>query len=682
MNDKHRNNKGENAMTENFHPRGPSGRETNGTGGKRRSPVRTVFSLAFSGLCRPCRIVCSILLSAVCFALFGLFVSAALYGEGDFFRETLTESGYPSVTLSREYRTRGKTFYPNGVPETRNVSAQTLFTPENLQEIEARTGCETVGAYENVYGYPDNIGYNTDVLFNAMPGAFADGRDCGAWKDRLLCGRMPGESGGEICISSYTARSLQHFGLRNPETGELYFPLYYFESLLGKPLRFNGFATLTISGVYDCGPRPARYDCLLDDFISDEKEIRLHSALRSECASGTWTLAFLDGESLERAKAGIASQNDILPDFTFPTEIYDPYTYEIYSVDAGQWLPQAPHSPVLYFGDTLPADDEILLESRLLASLFYNAATNKIFALRASAPQASEEMEAEFFNGRTDLGIPVSDIIGMGLGEYTDPETDEPLPFAERKRLFSFAEDFAEKWDLLPLTVSVNIGEEERTVLVRGAFCDEFYQSALKVCFGRELYLSALRPAWRETWGSTAYIPEKTAAYSYAVLNYDGSAQTAEKIYSLLDRYGEDDTAILASGALRSSTEQTTQTVGLLKRIFLCAALVSGILSALLLYRTIAADVSRKKAEILSLRAAGMRRTVSFAFLTESLFILIPAVALSAACDIVVCGLLNGALDFPSAAAFSFLPLPLAAVAVAALAVGAFVSFLALRLRA
>lgn len=53
MNDKHRNNKGENAMTENFHPRGPSGRETNGTGGKRRSPVRTVFSLAFSGLCRP-----------------------------------------------------------------------------------------------------------------------------------------------------------------------------------------------------------------------------------------------------------------------------------------------------------------------------------------------------------------------------------------------------------------------------------------------------------------------------------------------------------------------------------------------------------------------------------------------------------------------------------------------------
>lgn len=77
-----------------------------------------------------------------------------------------------------------------------------------------------------------------------------------------------------------------------------------------------------------------------------------------------------------------------------------------------------------------------------------------------------------------------------------------------------------------------------------------------------------------------------------------------------------------------------------------------------------------------------MRRTVSFAFLTESLFILIPAVALSAACDIAVCGLLNGALDFPSAAAFSFLPLPLAAVAVAALAVGAFVSFLALRLRA
>ena len=230
---------------------------------------------------KPFRLIVTILLSAVAFAVFGLFDTLANFSTGNVMNNLLKNSDSTVAVYGQYVENKAHEDYYD-----------VKFSANQLEEFSKETGFTIKGIYDdkvNSNGYIKNT-YNISALtksptvsssyYSKTVNGFIEfsqdeikeNGDIGDFGYKLIAGRYPelvyeyggkmitNESLKEVAISTYLADSIIYFLNGNALHGH-YIPSR--ADLLGKDVEIGGFF-YTIVGLIDCGEIPEKYDVLLD----------------------------------------------------------------------------------------------------------------------------------------------------------------------------------------------------------------------------------------------------------------------------------------------------------------------------------------------------------------------------------------------------------------------------------
>lgn len=277
---------------------------------------------------KPFRLIITILLSVIAFALFGIFDTVGAYNDAKVLANLLMSNDYPSVTVSAQYASNSR-------------ASNIRFTQDEIDAINAKTGYNFRGLYEigdnNGNGIPDyhNVegeaipsvtvgkdyylplasdfiefkeseisgtgsagdtidrnGYNLKILYGEYPTAFDPSADYTNKK----------ESFKKVAISSYLAEAIVYWH----NTGILFYGLGVninqdiddIDELIDKQLQISG-EFYTIKAIVDCGDVPEKFDELKTS-LPNNTTYTLASDLKTYLHSGLYFKLFV-GEGFVNA---------------------------------------------------------------------------------------------------------------------------------------------------------------------------------------------------------------------------------------------------------------------------------------------------------------------------------------------------------------------------------------------
>ena len=288
--------------------------------------LKSSFGLGVKSLTvKPIRLIITILISALAFAVFGLFDTIANFSTQKILRNQL-RSLSDTVVTSASYTVN----HEAGDKYALKVSGQTLDSLSN----------ETGGKVKGIYDFADNTaGYVTHTqTINELRNSFISlGRKYysnhvngfiefdgetelnadGSFKDfeyKLVLGEYPKletekEEGEEnfrqVAVSTYLADSII-FYLNGQTLNEM--EILKREDLLEKPITI-GQARYEIVGIIDCGAIPEKYDALRTSAPSGISTSALNDAFQAYINSGAWKCLFVPYGFMEASNAELNSAN-------------------------------------------------------------------------------------------------------------------------------------------------------------------------------------------------------------------------------------------------------------------------------------------------------------------------------------------------------------------------------------
>ncbi len=334
---------------------------------------------------KPLRLIFTILLSAVAFAVFGVFDTIASYGRAAVISDLLRRGEYSSIALSGEYVTdSGHTMNVNfndGVIAELEDKTGFGFKPVYgiktfvSDELSRTSDLYTIGNIENkgIGEKSMGKGYYRAAVSGVIEFSESDLDQFGNIEKYgyylVGNGRFPKYNASpeyiEVAISQYLAESIMyHIGENSPFFGNDK-RINTIEDFIDVEFKISGVnmsnsaPKFKIVGVYNCGSIPKEYDVLKGVFDKQkEKDNEYQSqkdALNALLSSSVQRVLMVAEGEAQRA----------LTRLNKPVAFYDePATYVVDDIYKDESIPSAKYNYSYFFtNDTIPANNVIMFDT-------------------------------------------------------------------------------------------------------------------------------------------------------------------------------------------------------------------------------------------------------------------------------------------------------------------------------
>ena len=582
-------------------------------------------SSAFLGLkslaVKPVRLAFTILISALAFAVFGLFDTVANFNTKTVLQNSLRKNSLQAITATAKYNVdyENEDFYEISVSDKalevlseKTEGAVKGVTKEyfvgELQSSTVTRGKSYYTTYTN--GFVEFDG-KTEIDEN---GNFKD------FNYKIVAGRYPqavyndnelvNGALSEIAISTYFADSIMHYLNGKPLSGK---EINVREDLLAATIAVNGLP-YTIVGLIDCGAIPEKYDALKEDSTYNPNTASLKDDFATYINAGAHKCLFVAkgfvNETHNKAVSFTAGNTDFSFTLKGSTERKKAanYVYDVNNYGAEN---------ILLFNGEYPqngkitlANDEVLihclnLENLLAANIQalpeklgnkqQTKAKDLILLMQSGTMEESREALADLF---TLLNNPISD--GYLTANVTQKYTMS-----------------GESIDKTVKIVGVYFGlDTDRT--------RSNYKFMMNDELMREFNIYPMQGNYTKILFSNQSISEGLDAIVEYVLSKDGLTLT-----------------LYHNAALRLIQENEA-VVKQVANLFLYVAIALALLAVFLLYNYISTSIANKKQSVGILRGLGAGgKDILLMFLSESLIISLINAVFAVGFTILGCALVN-----------------------------------------
>ncbi len=536
---------------------------------KSKLPMKNAFKIGASGLKhKKFRLVITILLSFVAFALFGLADTMGSYNHIRTCSNSISDSKIPNATFNKQVK--------RGTGLASYWSAVGFMSQEDLNKIKKDTGIDVTGVYYPKAGDLSIYGqYNAEAKFTETEyhiyapdfSGFAEFTEK-TLKDTgftLLAGRLADGSKNEIVISEYFAQTFIIGGYRAVEdlSNDQYQTITKPEEMVGKSLNLNG-SNYEIVGVVDTHFDLDRYVPLTKQDVTDTNmDAIVDYALMNELSyvkRTSWIQMAMVGEGciarmIENA-SGIEAVNGYLEFYNPVPEndnayAYAPaYEYELSQVDREQ---------IVWFDEektTLAKNELIVSESTLLGL-------------------------ASIFTAETE--------------GYPYPDVEEAIERVKEMHnvavaYYSFDEDTLDNWLDIKVVGYIPASFDDRDFIIP---CDAIF----------------------------AKTTAANANYTYAI---GTMPETYAKLKELVTYAfeGDGETRYYLVNSVTVELDGLDEVFKILSRVFLWVGLFFAVFASVMMATFISSSISYKKQEIGILRAIGARGSDVFRIFASESFVI------------------------------------------------------------
>ena len=617
-------------------------------------PARHAFKIGVSGLkTKPFRLFFTILLCTVAFIFFGLLSTMTFYESEATFKQSLKDSVYTLVRMSKNYEVTEKWYMGGELEHEYSYGMETYFSEEELKEYGEMFGSDAFGGVNtwtqfNIQSTPSEYWSNQVKYF-----AYLD-------ETNTLRATIQGEyptRENEVCITSYMAEVIYNCKVMDKETGEVV-ELASMEDIIGKDLTIGGY-TYRVVGILDSGSIPAKYDVIKD---GESNNYQLLSGLQQELQDGLHQIAFVNQERLGE----IAEENNYftsMNDFTshrvvisYSKDENDSYVFPEYgNAGYGAFSKYVPERGFvsLIAGKTQPAEDEVIVSRGMFYEIMMNYYENILKDKWESENpdsyddiQKTYDMVWELMSGGTHIENP--ETYEMEFRPFTKEEmkAKEDVLFARLQKENvspAIALRLFDNYD------GMAIGQEKVVKVIGMWENGEDYEHQLLLSDSATDSLWEIQKSQLSQYSEyvTVYKEDSEAIYGTLFLPYDHSNETTNKLWDIYStkEYKEDGSKSILNSSLISNLEMVDMMVETLSKVFLVVGIVLAVFAALLLSNFISVSISYKKKEIGILRAVGARSLDVFKiFFSESFTITVVCVVLSVVGSVICCSVVNGEL--------------------------------------
>lgn len=601
-------------------------------------PSRHAIRMGLSSLkSKPFRLVMTILLCTISFALFGTLSTVVFYNKEATFKETLLDSNMTLIPLSKEFTYNEENYFSGEKKNSLTVATYGKFTETEFQEFVKEYGQDTFAAI------------NVDTSFHIIDGSSkywinkitSAGylNESSAYRQDML-GKYP-EKEDEIAISSYIANVILNCKMDDEETGKT-LEISKIEDIIGKKIKIAD-VKYTITGIVDSGEIDSKYDELK---TADSVDENLYVEYQNMLLDGLYGFIFT-------TKDNLGSMRNI--SFDHAANILFPRSaYFAISKDGKYEMPDYPNAN--YNSDANIGNDYEILKLKDYDNLKENQVivNQNIFGeliLKHYETGIYDEKTVEI----TDLAWSLTSgqkIIRTETEEYYKNLTLKEMSELTNK-LYNLVKDNGINFSIGLKTAKqgdyVALGEtfelEVVGILISGNLSnanlilnDSLYDKLTKTHIDNSDYLSEIETKYTHN-----------GVYDSIYIPYDGSEEEVEHLWNISSNevYDDNDTRLRVSSITIETLNTVDNFIRNLAGAFVWVATILAVFAALLFSNFISVSISNKKREIGILRAIGARgKDVFKIFFSESFVISIICVLTSSVVSIILCNVLNNSLDF------------------------------------
>ncbi len=565
---------------------------------KSQMKLKSAVALGFKSLAvKPIRLIITVLISALAFAVFGLFDTIATFSTQSILKNVLRTNFSQAITATPSYTAD----YDAGDSYTLQISG------DAIADLTQETGGTVKGIlpstlYSDIISSDAIIGkkYYANTINGLVefdPQTEIDKQ--GKFKDfsyRLIAGKYPElvydkgvllqESLYNIAISTYLADSIIYYLNGNPLDGKA---VEVREDLIGTSIDTSG-KVYTITGLIDCGEIPEKYEPLKDATPNSVSTRALLSDFNAYINAGAQKCFFMAKgfteftQSKDPAfKTGNTEWSMSLQSSTIKKQIVDQvYASRLYNEENVLLFKEEYESVTL-------ADDEVLI---------HHANLEDLFSVEITMLADSEEQE----NARYLIG-------SMQKNNTT-----------ENRQVFN---------ELLTLlNKSIPNGYLVASVTQKNKETGEILKKDLKIVgvyFGvdTDSYTTARRYKFmmNDNLMQTFGIYPKQGEYAKILFS---SASIRSGLHTIVDYLTSEDglTLTLYNNSALTVIRDNETMIKQVANLFLYAAIALALLAIFLLYNYISTSISSKKQSVGVLRGLGAGgKDILLTFLSESLII-------------------------------------------------------------
>lgn len=596
-----------------------------------RLPFRKAVKIGASGLkLKPFRLVATVFLSVVAFILFGFLSTMTFYDVDRVLAQSINESGYEYVMMEKNFVTTNYN-YNGSIYES---ASRARITPEDV----ISKGVDAFGAYRlNVYG-SSNVGSPRSDYYKLSIRYAAVAPENHIFRSASFEGRYP-TAANEIAVSSYFLEVVKNATFtRVTESGSLGAKkkINSASDLIGERVFISSSeATFTVTGVFDSGTVPARFE-RLKTYAVDDSYRRLNVLYSQYLATSVHSLVLVSEGFYKKFPELIGDGTYVNGKYYFnscnngydfkvtksgePKLLFGRSNSELQPYDPA---PGAYQRPITFFGENKTA----LGEREFILHL---SAITSYYAFLAERMTTEEEKDAyEIFESACNALL---------YGRLTD------LNEINAKK--AVIRDYIAVRPMEQLTLLQNDRENGKATVV-GFYHTNYGREYNDGFYCSQEFYEASMP-YKSVRTETNYRCEENAQYDYIVRSLDGSdaARTAfAKTIGKKHVNSENDVFYSLDNTVYDNVVYVDDLVSLFSVIFLVAGIVLAVFAALLLLNFISMSITSKSKEIGILRAVGARGADVFKiFFSESGIIVGICILLSVAGTIALCAVLNSVI--------------------------------------
>jgi len=313
-----------------------------------RLPLKNAVKIGSSGLKhKKFRLVMTVFLSLIAFALFGLADTMAAYRKVQAATDSLIDSNVKHASFSVGV---ANYYYYDGELQSRYFETQGLNNGD-IKYLESKTGLDFIPVYTGSFDIWDSgfaiaenyISYVSNTVFNGkITGVTSINMDALTNSGLILmAGNLP-QNKGEIVISELTYRSFKEFGFKNAEYDEeikkeeILSP----NDLIGKHITISSQnyglkTTYKIVGVMDTGFDYDRYAIFLPSETPSEgggiSDMVLQGELESDLSYGFHALSILSQDDINELVKSMPQKQEPIGEYMsgWNSESYLKYSWTV-----------------------------------------------------------------------------------------------------------------------------------------------------------------------------------------------------------------------------------------------------------------------------------------------------------------------------------------------------------------
>lgn len=583
---------------------------------------------------KPIRLAFTSLLCIAAFTLFGLLSTMLLYNSGSAFRKSLINSELNVLKTRKEYAISIDAYKDNKLYASYLKPEDTHFVKEELKAFKSAYGQDVFGGV--------SVSYN--LLIKDTKWAY--------WNNRIntiaymtsehslyqtIVGTYP-QNNSEICISSYMAQVLYRCKGYNDmvKTMDLKSP----EDILGRKIKLAS-KTYTVTGIFDCGELPQRFDVLKAE-LKHSNRAQLLGELQDVLEDGLYFVVFTTEDGVKEIADKSSDQSKELKSYqclSASASANFAYTASEYKSIEYRGFPELPKGIALHAIDTeitsLQGNEVIVYEDMfydLVLDVYHQKkikskdknVSQRYAGIESLCKEQLLDINSEQRNNNLTKILESLKQDGIELMVYV-----KPYDIEQGKSL-----DYETELHVVGFWAADAMLKNDKMLYVSDAVENKIWKVQRESMPYYEIH-------------TTKYVNDGEAFYTDIFLMYDHSSEQTQRYSELYqnDKYRADDSREKFAGIFIDNLEAVDETVKAMSNLFLLIGVALAIFAALLLSNFISISISQKQKDIGILRAIGAKGSEIFKiFLVETALIVSACIVVATIASIVICNIINGVM--------------------------------------